>query len=69
MAVPTHALIGVATRSGKSEKVRKTKKNDKSQDSCQKSGNLTKFEKTSDFVSLNKAYKIPYYLKPSNGKK
>ena len=33
----------------------------------EKSRNLTKYEKTSDFSA--QFYKIPYFPKPSNGKK
>ena len=55
----------VATRSGK------TKKNDRSQEKMgvfeKKSGNLIKLKKKSDLGSLN--LQIPYFPKPSNGKR
>ena len=54
-------------KSGKTKKMTSQEKMGVFEKCWEKSGNLTKFEKTSDFVCL--VYKIPYFLKPSNGYK
>ena len=59
--------VRVATRSGSQEKLKKWKKSGKNKDFWKKCGNLTKFKK-SQILSVY-IYKIPYFQKPSNGKK